>query len=81
MSIRDGIIAAEVLEELDRARAKHPRPFASPHEGYAIIAEEVDELWEQVRKKERKHDLPHMRHELIQIAAMCLRFIEDVIDK
>jgi hypothetical protein len=55
------------------ARAAYPA-FNSPHEGYAVILEEVDELWDLVKVKQSKHDLAHMRLECIQIAAMALRF-------
>ena len=32
-----------------RARLKH-KPMQSPHEGYAILLEEVDELWQEIKK-------------------------------
>ena len=46
--------------------------FNSTHEGYAVILEELDELWEEVRKKD--HDKLRMRTEARHIAAMALRF-------
>jgi hypothetical protein len=39
----------EVLQELARARKKFPRPQASAHEGFAILDEERDELWDEVK--------------------------------
>lgn len=65
----------EIEQELDRAREKHIK-FPSTHHGYAVLAEEVDELWDHVRLKEP--DPSEMRKECIQIAAMAIRFIEDV---
>jgi len=67
----------EIEQELDRARAKHIE-FPSTHHGYAVLAEEVDELWDHVRMKEP--DPSKMRKECIQIAAMAIRFIEDVCE-
>lgn len=67
----------EIEMELDRARAKHIK-FPSTHHGYAVLAEEVDELWDHVRLKEP--DTSQMRRECIQIAAMAIRFIEDVCE-
>lgn len=69
-------IVEEVLTELSRARAKFPA-FNSAHEGYAVLLEEVEELkaevfWGKTSRNER------MRSEAIQVAAMALRFIEDV---
>ncbi len=41
---------ADVSEELRRAR-EHNEPINSAHEGYAVILEEVNEFWEEVRRK------------------------------
>lgn len=62
-------------QELNRARTKHPKKFSSFHEAYAIILEEVDEFWENVKKDGTKED---MLSELVQIATMCQRAAEDL---
>jgi hypothetical protein len=67
--------AIEAARELERARSIHA-PMHSPHEGWAVLYEELDELWEEVREK--KPDIGRMRKEAIQLAAMALRFVEDV---
>jgi len=61
----------EMLKELDRAK-KHGK-FHSLHEAYAVILEEVDELWEIVRRKREDRDSAALRQELIQIAAMAYK--------
>lgn len=53
-------------------------PFGSAHEGYAVILEEVDELWDEVKKKSTERSIDQMREEAIQIAAMAVRFINDL---
>lgn len=53
-------------------------PFNSAHEGYAVILEELDELWEEVRKKRLQRDNRKMLKEAIQVAAMGLRFAVDI---
>ena len=63
--------------ELESARGKHA-PINSAHEGYAIILEEVDEFWEQVRLKRRFRDSTEMLSELVQVAAMAQRTAEDL---
>ncbi len=72
-------VLADLREEVLRARAKHP-PMHSPHEGWAVIREELDpELWEHVI-----HDTgrsPEARHEALQVAAMGVRYILDLIDE
>ncbi len=68
-------IAYDTLDELERATSKFGR-FASGHEGYAIIKEELDELWDEI--KDKKHTNEAMRAEAIQVAAMAIRFVMDV---
>ena len=70
-------ITKEVHEELKSATKKFGA-FNSPHEGYAIIKEEVDELWDAVKDKNLGYG--DQRKECIQIAAMALRYILDVCE-
>lgn len=58
--------------ELETALAAHGQ-FASAHEAYAVLAEELDEFWEHVRKKRSERDPHAMQQEAIQIAAMGLK--------
>ena len=69
--------ACEVAEELHLATENYG-PFASPHEGYAIIKEEVDELWDEVKRRPEVRDNARMRAEARQIAAMAIRFMLDL---
>ncbi len=69
-------VANEIIRELERARSKHPIPFHSFHEGYAILAEEVYELWREVIRQERSGAA--IRKEAVQVGAMALRFILDL---
>jgi NTP pyrophosphatase (non-canonical NTP hydrolase) len=66
-----------IRQEYSLAAAKFP-PFNSAHEGYAVILEELDELWEEIKRKKEDRDLAAMRKEAIQVAAMALRFVRDV---
>lgn len=70
-------LVPSLIDEIESAVKAHGS-FSGPHEGYAVMLEELDELWDEVRKK--KHDLQLMKNECIQIAAMALRFINDVCD-
>ena len=64
--------------ELEKAQAKFPR-FNSGHEGWAVIAEELDELWREVRSNQATPDRNNrMRKEAIQVAAMAIRFLADM---
>lgn len=69
--------SSDIVVELSRALTMHG-PMKSGHEGYAVLLEEVDELWDLVKTDKVKS--PEGRKEAIQIAAMALRFILDVIE-
>ena len=71
-------IMEDVLEELMRATIY--APMHSAHEGHSIIEEEYEELKEHVFTKQGKRDAIAMRAEAVQLAAMALRFIHDVLD-
>lgn len=72
-------IGVEVKAELDAATSKFG-PFNSAHEGFAVLKEEVDELWDEVKAKQGARDVAKMRKEAIQVAAMAMRFVLDVCD-
>lgn len=65
-------IAAVALE---KAQRKHG-PMRGEHEGYAVILEELDELWEEV--KAQHQDNGNLTKEASHVAAMALRFLVDV---
>lgn len=66
-----------VARELKRAR-KIFAPFNSAHEGYGVILEEKDELWDEIKRKRQARSKRKMREEAIQLAAMVIRFVVDV---
>jgi NTP pyrophosphatase (non-canonical NTP hydrolase) len=70
-----GILDAAHLATEEAVRAiKKFKPFNSSHEGFAVLWEEVDELWDAVKS----NDLVAARKEAVQVAAMALRFIAEV---
>ncbi len=75
MSLDD--IWVEIGTEYDKATLTFPK-FNSAHEGYAVILEEVRELEAEVFENRKFRSLKRMRAEAIQIAAMAIRFIEDI---
>lgn len=78
MSLRETL--SEVAQEVENACTNWP-PHNSAHEAYGVLLEEVDELWAHVKTKQSKRDLPAMRKEAIQVAAMALRFALEVCDE
>jgi hypothetical protein len=72
-------LSEEIYEEFLKASSKFPA-FASEHEGYAVILEEMDELWEVVKLNQKNTDRHNKcRKECIQVAAMALRFLYDCV--
>jgi hypothetical protein len=67
--------------ELEYHSATHKfSKFNSAHEGYAVIKEELDELWELVKKSKQSgpNQFQEQQNEAIQVAAMSLRFLVDL---
>lgn len=56
-------------------------PMASAHEGLAIINEEFDELKEWVWMKPALRNKADMKKEAVQLAAMSIRFIFDILGR
>jgi len=76
--VHSALLDAE--QELHTARANWPA-FNSAHEGYAVLLEELDELWEHVKCNQKRRDIAAMRKEAIQVAAMALRFAIEVCNE
>jgi hypothetical protein len=70
-------IFKDIEIECNNAMNQYPN-FASTHEGYAVIKEEVDELWDLVKSNKGVKGNIKFRKECIQIAAMAVRFIKDL---
>jgi hypothetical protein len=62
-----------VCEELRAATTKFGA-FHNSHEGYAVLKEEVDELWDEIKANRNNG----AREEAVQVAAMAIRFLIDL---
>lgn len=71
------IILEDLNIELASAISKFPK-FNTEHEGYAIILEELDELWEHIKVNQKYRNKQAMRKEALQTAAMSIRFMIDL---
>ena len=73
------VLAREIEKEALRAGALFP-PFNTEHEGIAVILEEFEELKAKVFRKQSEYNHVEIRKEAIQLGAMALRFVYDLID-
>ena len=75
IELRKALLA--VSDEVQRAQSIYGA-FASAHEGYAVLLEEMDELKDEVWKSPSKRDYPAMAHEACQVAAMAIRLMIEI---
>ena len=54
------------------------RRFASLHEAWAVLFEEVDEVWDITKQKRKDRDAEDLRREFIQCAAMAIKAIHSM---
>lgn len=66
-----------IIAEYGRAVSQH-QALNSAYEGYGVLLEEVDELWEEVRKKKQDRRRENLEEEAAQVGAMAMRFIVDI---
>jgi ABC-type transporter MlaC component len=69
----------EIEVEVLRAKKLFPVNFHNQHEAYAVILEEVDELWDEIKKNQKNYDLKAQRKEATQAAAMLVRLLVELL--
>ncbi len=69
----DEAVAETILVEFKRAKVKYPKRFNSMHEAYAVVLEELDEVWDEIKGKNYQKAL----EEMIQVGAMAFQFIKE----
>lgn len=70
-------VLADIGSEFSRAIGAFDS-FHTYHEAYAVILEELDEVWKEIKRKPCRSTV--LRKELIQVAAMAVSAIHDLID-
>lgn len=80
LKVLSSTVLSLVETELQRAKRRFPAPFHSLHEAYGVLLEEVEELWAEIKKQENQRDKDTLRREAIDVAAMAIRLIQDLID-
>lgn len=78
-----------IVFELERAREKFPKPTNSPHEGFAVLKEEIDELDEEMDllrvmndvlwKQVRNDDLVKQKETLDEMRVVLYRLLKEAI--
>ena len=73
------LVTEKIFNEVKRAKKLFPNNFVNQHEAYAVILEEVDELWHEIKKNQRNYDLDAQRKEATQAAAMLCRLLVELL--
>ena len=73
------VVTERIFNEVKRAKKLFPNNFVNQHEAYAVILEEVDELWDEIKKNQRNYDLEAQRKEATQAAAMLCRLLVELL--
>lgn len=68
-------VIKDIIEEVERVSIK-VKPYHSLHEGYGVMLEEFDELWDEIKKKDR--NLTRIYSEAKQVACTSIRFMQMV---
>ena len=64
-----------VLDQLEKAKAKHPIFPSNPAEGHCIISEELGELAQAINDNQ---SVERMKEEAAHVAVTAIRFIEEL---
>ncbi len=63
-----------IIHEFNKASKKNGA-FNSAHEAYAVLLEEVDELWDDIKRNQGYNQKAML--EAMQVAAMAMRYLVD----
>lgn len=70
-------ILVDIAEEFINATKKFGA-FHNAHEGFAVLLEEVDELWDNIKLNQTlPYRLPNIKKKAIQVSAMAIRILFD----
>lgn len=67
--------ASAAVETAARVAEHNYPPYASAHEAYGVLVEEVAEFFDEVRKKSHLRSKLAMKNEAIDIGAVALRIV------
>lgn len=78
----DNLVAAEVLDRLSAYRSTvGEKPMAGRYAGYAMILEQLDALWREIKSMSGPHpwstNTKHLRALAIGVAARAMQFVTD----
>ena len=74
---RQDVVVTEFYEEITKGVNKFGN-YRSYHEAYAVIKEEFDELWDELKINADNRDLVKVYKEAIQVAATSFRLAEEI---
>lgn len=76
---RDAVLVM-IAREVERAEREFGKGYASAHEAFAVLLEEVDEFRDEVWKKRARRDRVRMVRELVQVACVAQRYAAQLVE-
>jgi len=70
-----------ITAEISKSERDHGPGFHSDHEAYAVLLEELDEVWDWVKMRKADRDREKMVKELVQVAAVATRWATQLLEK
>lgn len=71
---------ALVVQELERVEGMHG-PLLNLHHAYGVLKEELDELWDEIKKKSKDRAPAAIAMEASQVATVALRLLIHLVDQ
>ena len=72
------LILNAVEKEIERSYENGFPLFNSSHEGIAIIREEFEELWDEIKDNKKENSYQLQIKEATHLAAMAIKFIDSI---
>lgn len=68
-------ILKEVLDHYQGIKIRHPKSYTSRHEAYGILMEEVDEMWDEIK---RNAPTERFKSEVLDTIVVLVRVLEEL---
>lgn len=72
-------LALSLIESAARRATEEHGNYNSLHEFYAVLLEETDELWDEIKKRHESREPEAIAREIIDVAAVAVRGLAELL--